>query len=208
MAARRVVRSAIQMVCFMAAGFAGSMAMAGGLMSVGGYTSQPIGHYEFCKTYPHECAIRSRDKGPLVMTAAWRATIEQVNLAVNREVRPMNDIDIYGKEEHWAYPVSGVGDCEDYVLEKRRALLAAGVPQRALSIAVVNTPEGDAHAVLLVETAAGAYVLDNLTPWVLPWTKTAYRWRERQVAGSAARWAMAAPGAQPADAALLLASLR
>ena len=35
----------------------------------------------------------------------------------------MNDIDIYGKDEVWAYP-DGVGDCEDYVLEKRRDLCA------------------------------------------------------------------------------------
>ncbi|MFD2259401.1 transglutaminase-like cysteine peptidase [Chelativorans composti] len=188
MAARRVVRSAIQMVCFMAAGFAGSMAMAGGLMSVGGYTSQPIGHYEFCKTYPHECAIRSRDKGPLVMTAAWRATIEQVNLAVNREVRPMNDIDIYGKEEHWAYPVSGVGDCEDYVLEKRRRLHALGIPLSNLLITVVRKPDGEGHAVLTVRTTEGDLILDNLSDEVKLWSWTSYEFLKRQAATHTGRW--------------------
>lgn len=188
MAARRVVRSAIQMVCFMAAGFAGSMAMADGLMSVGGYTSQPIGHYEFCKTYPHECAIRSRDKGPLVMTAAWRATIEQVNLAVNREVRPMNDIDIYGKEEHWAYPVSGVGDCEDYVLEKRRRLHALGIPLSNLLITVVRKPDGEGHAVLTVRTTEGDLILDNLSDEVKLWSWTSYEFLKRQAATHTGRW--------------------
>lgn len=147
----------------------------------------------------------------LALTPQLWAQVVRANDQVNRAIAQKTDAEAYGAPEFWSLPIAAgarYGDCEDYVLEKRRALLAAGVPQRALSIAVVNTPEGDVHAVLLVETAAGAYVLDNLTPWVLPWTKTAYRWRERQVAGSAARWAMAAPGAQPADAALLLASLR
>ncbi|GAA4526161.1 transglutaminase-like cysteine peptidase [Chelativorans composti] len=157
-------------------------------MSVGGYTSQPIGHYEFCKTYPHECAIRSRDKGPLVMTAAWRATIEQVNLAVNREVRPMNDIDIYGKEEHWAYPVSGVGDCEDYVLEKRRRLHALGIPLSNLLITVVRKPDGEGHAVLTVRTTEGDLILDNLSDEVKLWSWTSYEFLKRQAATHTGRW--------------------
>jgi hypothetical protein len=41
----------------------------------------------------------------------------------------MNDFDIYGKDEVWAYPDKiGVGDCEDYVLEKRRQLQAGEGP--------------------------------------------------------------------------------
>ena len=143
---------------------------------------------------------------PALTPDLW-AQINRVNAAVNRAIVRRTDIDTYGQAEVWATPLAaGVnfGDCEDYVLEKRRALMAAGVPAPALSIAVVTTSRGEQHAVLLIDTQAGEYVLDNLTPWVLPWRKTSYQWRERQVAGSPARWASARLPIEP----LLLASLR
>jgi predicted transglutaminase-like cysteine proteinase len=146
------------------------------------------------------------------LTARLWAQITRTNDQVNRSIAQKTDAEAYGRDELWSTPIADgarYGDCEDYVLEKRRALVAAGVPADLLSIAVVNTSKGDSHAVLLVDTASGEYVLDNLTPWVLPWTKTAYQWRERQVAGSPARWAMAAGvQLQPAAPSLLLASLR
>jgi predicted transglutaminase-like cysteine proteinase len=147
----------------------------------------------------------------LELTSKSWALITRTNDQVNRAIAQRPDLEAYGVPELWSTPIEAgqrYGDCEDYVLEKRRALIAAGLPREALSIAVVNTVKGESHAVLLVETAAGAYVLDNLTPWVLPWTKTAYQWRERQVAGSAANWAMAAGvKLEPAASRLLLASL-
>lgn len=146
------------------------------------------------------------------LTPQMWALINRTNDTVNRAFAQRTDAEAYGVEELWSLPIAAgarYGDCEDYVLEKRRALLTAGLPQRALSIAVVQTPRGDSHAVLLVETSAGEYVLDNLSPWVLPWTKTAYQWRERQVAGSASRWAMAAGvKLEPSAPRLLLASFR
>lgn len=148
----------------------------------------------------------------LAMTPQTWALINRTNATVNRAIVPQTDLATYGVAEVWATPLeNGVkyGDCEDYVLEKRRALLGSGLPPAALSIAVVATFRGETHAVLLVDTDAGEYVLDSLTPWVLPWTKASYRWRERQVAGSASHWAMAADAA-PADQRrpdLLLASL-
>jgi predicted transglutaminase-like cysteine proteinase len=141
---------------------------------------------------------------------SWRL-IARTNDAVNRAIVERNDQEIYGVSEYWALPLETglkVGDCEDYALEKRRALIAAGVPAHALSIAVVVTPQAQEHAVLLVATDRGEYVLDNLTPWVLPWTKTPYQWRERQVAGSASHWAMAAVAPPAPTRSLLLASLR
>lgn len=148
----------------------------------------------------------------LPMTPGLWSLVTRTNEAVNRAIVQRTDAQAYGVEEIWSTPLQAgvkVGDCEDYVLEKRRALLAAGLPKAALSIAVVTTTKGQSHAVLLVDTAAGEYVLDNLSPWVLPWTKTSYQWRERQVAGSAARWALAAgPVLETSAPRLLLASLR
>ena len=151
---------------------------------------------------------------PLAFTPDLWKLITETNDRVNRAIAQRPDIQVYGVAEYWNNPLEhglNAGDCEDFVLEKRHGLIAAGVPATALSIAVVTTPRGETHAVLLVATSRGEFVLDSLTAWVLPWDKTPYRWRERQVAGSAPRWAMAAtdPTSPTAPApALLFASLR
>lgn len=188
MAARRVARSAAYILCGLWAGLLGSAANANGLMAVGGYTSQPIGHYEFCKSNPFECSIRPRDKGPFQINAQWRDAIEHVNMTVNREVRPMNDRDIYGKEEYWAYPTNGLGDCEDYVLEKRKRLHAMGIPLSNLLITVVRKPDGEGHAVLTVRTSEGDLILDNLTDEVKLWSWTSYQFLKRQATTHTGRW--------------------
>ena len=142
--------------------------------------------------------------------------LTSVNDRINRSMVERTDQEIYGVSEYWNLPLESglkVGDCEDYALEKRHALIAAGVPAEALSIAVVSTVRGDTHAVLLVATDHGEYVLDNLSAWVVPWTQAGYIWRERQVAGSPSHWAYAA-GSEPLPApaapapTLVLASAR
>ena len=127
------------------------------------------------------------------MTRAVWTLVNHTNQIINRAIAARKDIETYGLAEVWATPLKAggkFGDCEDYVLEKRRALLAGGVPAEALSIAVVATEKGDVHAVLLVNTQVGEFVLDNLTPWVLLWNERSYHWLKRQVAGSPARWAV------------------
>jgi predicted transglutaminase-like cysteine proteinase len=115
--------------------------------------------------------------------------LNQVNQSVNREVKKASDLDLYGQPEYWSLPrlVDGklYGDCEDYALEKRRQLIAAGVPQSALSLAVAFTARGESHAVLMISLKSGDWVLDNLTPWATPWEDLNYRWVERQVPGTA-----------------------
>ena len=157
-------------------------------METGELTSQPIGHYEFCKAMPAECAIRPRDQRPASLTKRLWSTISSVNASVNRAVRPLNDRDIYGKDEVWAYPTKGVGDCEDYVLEKRRVLARKGISLANLLITVVRKPDGEGHAVLTVRTDKGDYILDNLNDTVKPWTETGYRYLKRQASNHTGRW--------------------
>jgi predicted transglutaminase-like cysteine proteinase len=157
-------------------------------MITAGLTSQPIGHYEFCKANPAECQIRMRDMGPERMSGALWTEIEAVNASVNAAVRPMNDFDIYGKDEVWAYPDSGVGDCEDYVLEKRRVLMRKGVSLSNLLITVVRKQDGEGHAVLTVRTTKGDFVLDNLNDKVRLWGETGYRYLKRQSSENTGRW--------------------
>jgi predicted transglutaminase-like cysteine proteinase len=162
-------------------------AQASDYMVTGGLTSQPIGHYEFCKVHPSECTIRPRDLRPASMDAALWKEIVNVNVEVNKSVSPMNDIDLYGKDEVWTYP-DGYGDCEDYVLEKRRQLNALGLSLSDLLITVVRKPDGEGHAVLTVRTDQGDFILDNLTDTVRLWDATGYRFLKRQAADNTGRW--------------------
>lgn len=159
-----------------------------GSMATGGITSQPIGHYEFCRANPAECSIRPADRGPVSMTPQLWEMLVEVSARVNAAVKPMSDLEIYGKDEVWAYPDNGVGDCEDYVLEKRRQLHAMGVPLSDLLITVVRKPDGEGHAVLTVRSSKGDFVLDNLRDDVRSWEQTGYRFLKRQASNHTGRW--------------------
>jgi predicted transglutaminase-like cysteine proteinase len=82
--------------------------------------------------------------------------------------------------ERWNYPDDGYGDCEDYVLLKRRMLMQAGWPREALLITVVRDKKGEGHAVLTVKTDRGEFILDNQEEEVLLWYETGYRFVKRQ----------------------------
>lgn len=157
-------------------------------MVTGGLTSQPIGHYDFCRLNPAECAIKQRDTGPEELTGELWRKIVSVNVSINAAITPVNDIDLYGREEVWAYPDNGEGDCEDYVLEKRRTLNREGLSLSNLLITVVRKPDGEGHAVLTVRTSKGDYILDNLTDAVQQWDETGYNFLKRQSTENTGRW--------------------
>lgn len=188
-----VVRSTKKMMA--AAAFAASVLMtgfgaeaaSGDFMQTGKVTSQPIGHYEFCKREAQECNIASRDTSPLPLGHANWQRIVEVNLSVNERIKPMTDMEIYGVEEYWTYPTT-VGDCEDYVLLKQRELQKAGIPISDLLITVLRKPDGEGHAVLTVRTDRGDFVLDNLTDEVLRWNETDYTYLKRQATNNTGRW--------------------
>lgn len=152
-----------------------------------GATNQPIGHYEFCKQYADECRSNGKDTGPLVLTQENWKTILNVNYSANTDVQPMTDMEIFGVEEKWAYP-DAVGDCEDYVLLKRKRLIEAGISPSNLLITVVLQPNGEGHAVLTVRTDRGDFVLDNMRNKVLLWSETEYRYLKRQSSANAGKW--------------------
>ena len=91
---------------------------------------------------------------------AWTDMVK-VNDWVNDNVKPITDLEHWGVVERWNYPDDGYGDCEDYVLLKRRMLMQAGWPRQALLITVVRDKKGDGHAVLTVKTDRGEFILDN-----------------------------------------------
>lgn len=166
--------------------FAGQ-ADAASSMQTGALTSQPIGHFEFCKKSVAECRIKSVSVPPLASGPKTIALIKSVNERVNAAILPETDADVYGKDEVWAYP-SVAGDCEDYVLLKRRILMNRGISPANLLITVVRKPDGEGHAVLTVRTKVGDFILDNLNDSVRPWEETGYKYLKRQSSEHTGHW--------------------
>jgi predicted transglutaminase-like cysteine proteinase len=114
------------------------------------------------------------------LTRERMAQLQQVNSHVNSTIREVSDLEQYGREDVWALPASGKGDCEDFALLKRQMLIERGWPASALSITIGATPQGEAHAVLTVSTTQGQYVLDNLTSSILTPAQTGHVFYARQ----------------------------
>lgn len=169
-----------------ATGVVAGPAMAGA-MKTGGLTSQPIGHYEFCRTYRDQCMPKRGSYEPIAIDRGVWADILDVNSSVNMVIEPRSDLEIYGREEVWTFP-DAAGDCEDYVLLKRQMLINKGLPPSGLLITVVRKPDGEGHAVLTVRTDRGDFVLDNLRTDVRLWTDTEYTYLKRQSERHAGLW--------------------
>lgn len=156
-------------------------------MVTGGVTSQPIGHYEFCQKYADECNIRSKVTPPPRVTDYGWGVIRDINATVNTTIVAMTDQEIYGKDEVWEYPTAA-GDCEDFVLLKRKKLIEKGFAASDLLITVVRKPDGEGHAVLTLRTTDGDFILDNLSDDVKLWTDTNYTYLKRQASFNTGRW--------------------
>jgi len=173
---------------------AGESGPAGETLSLSPFSQDPV-ETDAVAPEPPDMAvtmdIETRDYTagtlPVQLLATNLRQVRAVNARVNRSLRRASDREMFGRDDFWAVPEDGApgGDCEDYVLAKRHALVEAGVPVGALSIALVRTRPGDIHAVLLVATPNGEVVMDNLAPQVLPWRQTPYDWLSRQASGSA-----------------------
>lgn len=157
-------------------------------LSVGEPTRAPIGWVEFCVEYKSDCNTKPSAARDVVLTAKAWADLVKVNNWVNDTIKPVTDLDHWGVVERWSYPDDGRGDCEDYVLLKRRLLMQAGWPREALLITVVRDKKNEGHAVLTVKTNLGEFILDNQETEVLPWNKTGYRFVKRQSQSDQNTW--------------------
>jgi predicted transglutaminase-like cysteine proteinase len=170
-------------------------------MTVEGASKAPIGWVDFCKTNAADCDVAPAKAARMRMTPARYAELDRINRLVNIAVEPVTDQELFGVEEKWTYPVSGKGDCEDYVLEKRRQLIAAGWPRQALLITVVRDLKGDGHAILSVVTDKGDYALDNQADDVKAWFDTGYTFIKRQSQLNPNQWVLLGDGINPAGVA-------
>jgi predicted transglutaminase-like cysteine proteinase len=152
-----------------------------------GKTLPPVGFVQFCASNPEDCKARGGKTFKLAMSPDRWNLIYQVNSYVNGKIAPVSDQDLYGEPERWAYPVDA-GDCEDYLLLKKRYLQGLGFPPEALLITVVLDEKGDGHAVLTVTTDGGDYILDNRRNEVLHWNDTHYIFLKRQSHNDPVQW--------------------
>ena len=180
----RVLASVFAGATFVVAGLATPAAQASSdhelFITIVAPTQPPIGWLDFCIEYATECEAKPLEARDVVLTPkAWK-DLAQINKWVNESVRPMTDMAHWGVVERWNYPDDGYGDCEDYVLLKRRMLIQAGWPREALLITVVRDKKDEGHAVLTVKTDKGEFILDNQNPEILLWSETGYHFVKRQ----------------------------
>jgi len=165
----------------------------------------PSGAIGLCGRYDWACARSGAGHraGPDVLRVANR-----VNLAVNRQVREIRDTAQYRREEVWALPTSRGGDCEDFALLKKRELIARGIAPERLLIATVLDRKRQSHAVLVLRTDRGDYVLDNLTNRILHWKRTGYTFLRMQNPDAPHAWDAVFAGGILSDSATARVSKR
>lgn len=144
-----------------------------------GKSLPPIGYVQFCARSQDECKAGGAKAKRIVLSNKEWNQINHVNQFVNTSIKPTSDIDLYHVAEYWAYPTT-TGDCEDYVLLKKRLLTKLGFAPSDLLITVLLDEHGEGHAVLTILTQNMDLILDNRRNEVLSANQTAYKFLKRQ----------------------------
>jgi predicted transglutaminase-like cysteine proteinase len=142
---------------------------------------------DFCAEEPAECRPDPKEPETVAATPELLELIDAVNRYVNRTILAVTDQDHWGVIDDWSFPVEAMGDCEDIQLLKRKYLIEAGVPRRALPMTVVLDELGEGHAVLTVRTDREDLILDNKNNTVKRWDRTGYTFIKRE-GGAATGW--------------------
>lgn len=141
----------------------------------------PFAWVEFCKRYAGECRVNLAEPEKIKLTPQIWKTLVAMSARVNKEIEAVTDEDHWGVIDRWDLAEDGKGDCEEYVLVKRKRLAEeAGIPRRAMNVTVVLDEQNAGHAVLMVRTDRGDFVLDNKRNAVLPWSQTGYTYIKRE----------------------------
>ena len=148
----------------------------------------PPGWAEFCRNYKTECVVQASEPRKVALTTEIWSKLVEVNRLANATIKPLEDRKHWGRINKWYFADDGKGDCKDYVLVKRRMLTGSGLPREALLITIVWTPQQKGHAVLIVRTDKGDYVLDSLTPKIVLWNQTPYDYVMRQSQSNPNAW--------------------
>ena len=98
---------------------AAMVSLAAGAISTAataGNVHAPLGYQVMCLKNPGEC--QGGGKAKVTVTADVMSTLKRVNGHVNRTIKPRYD----SGADVWSASATS-GDCEDYVLAKRKALI-------------------------------------------------------------------------------------
>jgi predicted transglutaminase-like cysteine proteinase len=161
-----------------------------------GKSLPPIGFVKFCAANPGECKNVGRRAQRVAVTQNMWTKLQSVNTSINGSIAPVSDVELYGEAEFWTYPVDA-GDCEDYLLLKKRQLEKLGFDSGALLITVVLDEKNEGHAVLTVATEQGDYVLDNRRNDIMLWADTGYTFLKRQSQKDPRAWVALTDVQQP-----------
>ena len=100
---------------------------------------------------------------------------QRINAQVNASVTYKTDLAQFEVPELWQ-EAGKFGDCEDYALAKRSALLHTGWPKDKLGLCVCYTQSGEGHCVLWVDTDKGSFILDNNYAFPVKPSELPYKW--------------------------------
>src|SRR5215218_1696847 len=135
---------------------------------------------DLCRRHPQECAIDTAEAPVVALSPRIWQQIVSINRRVNTTITAITDLEHWGVPDRWDLPTDGRGDCEDFQLLKRKLLAEAGLPRRAMRMVVVVDDEAQGHAVLMIRTDRGDFILDNKVSTVLPWHRTGYVFVKRE----------------------------
>jgi predicted transglutaminase-like cysteine proteinase len=160
---------------------------------IGDAKPAPYGWLHFCEAQPAECEREPMLPKTVQLTSQAWAELNRINTIVNQEIAPIGDEDHYKIYEQgilnwWTYPDDGKGNCNDYVMMKRKLLIEAGWPSTALLMTVVVDHHGDGHLILTVRTDRGDLILDNMRESIVAWDRTGYRFVKRQSEWNLNEW--------------------
>lgn len=158
-------------------------------LTIGPGIFRPLGAHSYCRRLPAECQPHAAAAPRRVI---WnkdsRLLLDRINRTYNNNITYRYDHHQYGVKDYWAHPTSGYGDCEDYAIAKKAALIAAGWPPASLLLATVISETGDGHAVLVARSNKGDFVLDNRYDDVMIWHDLPYKWLAIQSPDHAGNW--------------------
>ncbi|WP_216665498.1 transglutaminase-like cysteine peptidase [Pseudoruegeria sp. HB172150] len=137
----------------------------------------PVAARELCARYSWACATTV---GRQSIRNTDMERVSFINKQVNRETREISDQRQYRIADRWSLPTRIGGDCEDFAIKKKYALISAGFPPESLLIATVLDGRSQPHAVLLVRTEAGDFILDNLNNEIRRWFASGYTFLRMQ----------------------------
>lgn len=148
-------------------------------MRVHGQSLPPYGFVRFCQVFNSECRPDQKRTRRVMVNPHLLSQLDTINRKVNLAIAPATDLAVYGVDEHWTFPKKR-GDCEDYVILKRKKLMQLGWSASSLLITVVLDEHGEGHAVLTVRTGQGDFILDNKVNDVRLFSQTPYQYIMRQ----------------------------